>query len=233
MGLIQFAKSAGRKLGLFKGDDPEESALAEQQKRDRIEQRNRMVGSALAQSVRDHGLEIADLAVSFAAGRAILSGVATSQADREKAVLIVGNTENVEQVDDRLRVERPEPPAIYHTVVEGDTLSEISGKNYGVIRLYDVIFAANQPMLSDPDEIYPGQVLRIPRVTALPTHVVKRGETLGTIAKHWYGDPKKYSAIFMANRDVIEDMNVIEPGWELVIPVKGPAVDLGEPEAQA
>jgi nucleoid-associated protein YgaU len=27
---------------------------------------------------------------------------------------------------------------------------------------YPEIFEANQPMLSDPDKIYPGQVLRIP-----------------------------------------------------------------------
>ena len=27
---------------------------------------------------------------------------------------------------------------------------------------YPVIFEANRPMLSDPDKIYPGQVLRIP-----------------------------------------------------------------------
>ncbi|MBE9539043.1 MAG: LysM peptidoglycan-binding domain-containing protein, partial [Proteobacteria bacterium] len=29
---------------------------------------------------------------------------------------------------------------------------------------YTVIFEANKPMLSDPDKIYPGQQLRIPKV---------------------------------------------------------------------
>jgi nucleoid-associated protein YgaU len=28
---------------------------------------------------------------------------------------------------------------------------------------YEEIFAANKPLLSDPDKIYPGQVLRIPK----------------------------------------------------------------------
>ena len=41
-------------------------------------------------------------------------------------------------------------------------------------------------MLSHPDEIFPGQVLRIPRASA-PVHTVQPGETLGAIAKHWYG----------------------------------------------
>ncbi len=29
---------------------------------------------------------------------------------------------------------------------------------------YPLIFEANKPMLSDPDRIYPGQVLRIPPI---------------------------------------------------------------------
>ena len=33
---------------------------------------------------------------------------------------------------------------------------------YGDASKYPVIFEANKPMLSDPDKIYPGQVLRIP-----------------------------------------------------------------------
>ena len=35
---------------------------------------------------------------------------------------------------------------------------------YGDATKYDVIFEANKPMLADPDEIYPGQVLRIPNL---------------------------------------------------------------------
>jgi nucleoid-associated protein YgaU len=33
---------------------------------------------------------------------------------------------------------------------------------YGDMMKYKQIFEANQPMLKDPDKIYPGQVLRIP-----------------------------------------------------------------------
>ena len=33
---------------------------------------------------------------------------------------------------------------------------------YGSASKYTVIFEANQPMLKDPDKIYPGQSLRIP-----------------------------------------------------------------------
>jgi nucleoid-associated protein YgaU len=49
-----------------------------------------------------------------------------------------------------------------YTVEKGDTLSGIAKKFYGDASDYPVIFEANKPMLSDPDKIYPGQVLRIP-----------------------------------------------------------------------
>jgi len=56
----------------------------------------------------------------------------------------------------------PEPEAQYHTVVKGDTLSKIAKTFYGDAMKYPVIFEANKPMLTHPDKIYPGQVLRIP-----------------------------------------------------------------------
>ena len=39
---------------------------------------------------------------------------------------------------------------------------KISKTNYGDPNKYMVIFEANMPMPSDPNRIYPGQVLRIP-----------------------------------------------------------------------
>jgi nucleoid-associated protein YgaU len=60
------------------------------------------------------------------------------------------------------RVERPEPEATFYTVQRGDTLSKIAREHYGNASKYPVIFEANQPMLREPDKIYPGQKLRIP-----------------------------------------------------------------------
>lgn len=50
-----------------------------------------------------------------------------------------------------------------YTVRQGDTLSGIAKEMYGEASKYQQIFEANQPMLKDPDKIYPGQVLRIPQ----------------------------------------------------------------------
>ena len=50
----------------------------------------------------------------------------------------------------------------FHTVEKGDTLSKIAKEAYGDANQYNKIFEANKPMLKNPDQIYPGQVLRIP-----------------------------------------------------------------------
>jgi nucleoid-associated protein YgaU len=62
-----------------------------------------------------------------------------------------------------MTVAKTEPPAVFYTVVKGDTLSKIAQQHYGSANKYPLIFEANKPMLKDPDEIYPGQVLRIPK----------------------------------------------------------------------
>jgi nucleoid-associated protein YgaU len=69
----------------------------------------------------------------------------------------------------RGRPHRRRPPArrprasTFYTVKKGDTLSAIAKAHYSNANAYMQIFEANKPMLSDPDKIYPGQVLRIPQ----------------------------------------------------------------------
>lgn len=49
-------------------------------------------------------------------------------------------------------------------------------------------------------------------------HTVEGGETLGKIAKHYYGDAMKYKQIFEANTSVLKNPDTIHPGDELIIP---------------
>ena len=144
MGLIDFAKEAGESL-LQKVGESRDAA-----------------GKAVAKRIQDLGLSVDGLNVEVDGEKAVLSGKAASQAEREKAIVAAGNTQGVAQVDDQLSVASPEPPSQYHRVVSGDTLSKIAKQNYGTTSKYPEIFEANQPMLKDPDKIYPGQVLRIP-----------------------------------------------------------------------
>jgi len=54
--------------------------------------------------------------------------------------------------------------------------------------------------------------------TVYARHTVKGGESLSKIAKHYYGDPMKYKAIFEANTNILKNPDVIHPDQELIIP---------------
>jgi len=145
MGLIDFVVNAGAKLfGRGKEEAAEEKA------------------AALTGFINKMGLEVEDLRVDVQKQLARVFGRTKSQEVREKVILAVGNTDGIAQVEDNLEVVNPEPEAVYYTVVSGDTLSKIAKTHYGDAMKYPVIFEANKPMLTDPDKIYPGQVLRIP-----------------------------------------------------------------------
>jgi nucleoid-associated protein YgaU len=53
-----------------------------------------------------------------------------------------------------------------YTVKSGDTLSKIAKELLGDGNAYMTIFNANKDQLSDPNQIKPGQVLKIPSPTA-------------------------------------------------------------------
>ena len=50
-----------------------------------------------------------------------------------------------------------------HEVVVGDTLSKLALHYFEDASMYPVIHQANQHVVSNPDLIFPGQILRIPR----------------------------------------------------------------------
>ena len=150
MGLFDFVKDAGESLM--------------DKVRDTVGPSDTQVGEMLNSQVHNLGLQADGLQVQFDDGVAKILGTVRSQEAREKIILAVGNTQGVSQVDDRLKVETPEPEAQMYTVKKGDSLSKIAKQFYGDAMKYPVIFEANTPMLKDPDKIYPGQKLRIPDV---------------------------------------------------------------------
>lgn len=165
MGIFDFIKDAGARI--FGGDEPRDDADTY---------------VSLRKQVENHGIKTDGIEFSVhGVGVVTISGAVPDQETREKIVLIVGNARGVAQVDDQLAIgvamsggatptlaESSEGDAggewisKTYTVESGDTLSAIASKVYGHAGKYMVIFEANKPMLSDPDKIYPGQVLRIP-----------------------------------------------------------------------
>lgn len=93
---------------------------------------------------------------------AIVNGKAPDQETREKVILAVGNIYGIATVRDYIRIAKDSAESTMYTVQSGDSLSKIAKEVYGDAMKYPVIFEANKPMLTDPDLIYPGQVLRIP-----------------------------------------------------------------------
>jgi nucleoid-associated protein YgaU len=162
MGLFSFIKDAGAKvfgIGKTTAEEKSEAALEDVA---RVAAQNERASQRLINLIGNLGLEVENLSISIEGDLATLHGTAKNQAIREKAILVVGNTVGIAGVEDEMEVEVEQPVAIFHTVERGDTLSKISKKVYGDSMKYPVIFEANKPMLSHPDKIYPGQVLRIP-----------------------------------------------------------------------
>ena len=50
------------------------------------------------------------------------------------------------------------------------------------------------------------------------TYTVQKGDSLWKIAKQVYGKGSEWTRIHEANKDRIEDPDVIQPGWTLRIP---------------
>lgn len=139
MGLFSFLKGKGKKIGAAEAGEPPSDA----------ELKDELKSMGL-----DEGLE-----VEVEGDKVKLKGKAASQEAKEKAIVAVGNIEGIAEVED----ETPGDEPIFYTVVSGDTLSGIAKKTLGDGNLYMKIFEANKPMLTDPDLIYPGQVLRVPQ----------------------------------------------------------------------
>lgn len=160
MGLFDFVKDAGAKV--LGKDDEEHEPQARQVD---PEKRQRFIRNLqMKKAVERLGVEVEGLEVEVDGDTAVVRGTVDSQAEREKVILAVGNVAGIARVDDQLTSRVEAPPARFHTVEKGESLSLIAKKYYGNAMKYPVIFEANRPLLEKPDRIYPGQVLRIPEL---------------------------------------------------------------------
>lgn len=144
MGLISFVKNVGEKL--FGGSEAKAATADE-----------------LKKELDKHGLNAEGLDIAVDGDKVVVKGKATDSATAEKIAVALGNTIGVAEVDNQLEAANTEGQSTFYTVVSGDTLSKIAKEQYGNANDYMKIFEANKPMLTHPDKIYVGQVLRIPK----------------------------------------------------------------------
>ncbi|EHR70827.1 putative phospholipid-binding protein,LysM domain-containing protein [Burkholderiales bacterium JOSHI_001] len=165
MGLMSFIKEAGEKLfHRHEGAQAATEAVKADPSPDNVAALSAAAGDAIATYIRAMNLNVEALDVAFDApsSTVTVAGVAPDQDTKEKVLLCCGNVEHVAAVNDMMTVAEPADEAQYYTVEKGDNLSKISKAFYDTPNKYQAIFEANKPMLSHPDKIYPGQVLRIP-----------------------------------------------------------------------
>jgi len=175
-------KKAAAAVAAKKKADERARKIADQQKVAEQKEREREAkkGMALQRYVAEMGLRGRGLKIRYDDGVAFITGTVANRATKEKIILAVGNVSGVKQVRERMKVAPQKKPAVnnaaakrrraqaaaaqtMHTVKSGDTLSAISKKYLGDANRYMEIFKANQPMLTNPDMIQVGQVLRIPK----------------------------------------------------------------------
>jgi nucleoid-associated protein YgaU len=175
MGLIDFVKNVGHKLdlGLHNQQHPQTPAQAQPQaaqgpsQQQAAQLQEKQKETALANLVNQMGFKVQDLFIDVEGDKVTVKGKVDSQEEKEKIVLLLGNSEGIGSVDDQLQVANPEPAAQYYDVKPGDSLSKIAKQVYGDANKYNMIFEANRPMLKNPDAIFPGQKLRIPAAAAV------------------------------------------------------------------
>lgn len=167
MGLMSFIKEAGEKLFHTGGDAKAAATAAAAPAAPAVDVAalNEKASAAIANYVRSQNLSTDGIDIQFdgASSTVTVSGTVADQATKEKLLLCCGNVQNVAGVNDLLVVaQAAEPESQWYTVVSGDNLSKIAKQFYGNPNKYPVIYEANKPMLTHPDKIYPGQMLRIP-----------------------------------------------------------------------
>lgn len=119
---------------------------------------------------KELGDKISNLDVDHDDGKVTLEGECDCVATKEKATLLAGNIKGVSAVDSSgLAVQTSgtgpdHSEAEFYTIKKGDTLSHIAKHFYGNAMKYPEIFEANREVIKDPDLIYPGQTIRIPKL---------------------------------------------------------------------
>ena len=145
MGLFDFAADIGKKVfGIGDADAADQ----------------------IKENIEANNPGVSDLSVSLDDEVCSLGGQCSTIEAKEKTVLMAGNMKGVASVNaDGLNAPEPEAPVEveYYTIKSGGTLWAIAKNFLGNGSKYPEIFEANREVIEDPDKIFVGQKIRIPR----------------------------------------------------------------------
>jgi len=142
MGLLSFAKNIGKKLFGSEDEAPEK----------------------IKEHIEEDNPGINNLEVEVKDGVATIKGETDDPSALEKVILMAGNVMGIEEVRADDVVAPPQTVEVeYYEIQKGDSLWKIAKAFYGDGNKYNLIFEANKEVIKDPDLIYPGQMIRIPK----------------------------------------------------------------------
>jgi nucleoid-associated protein YgaU len=212
MGLYKFLKNAGASLV---GAD---------------EKKDEDIRKHILELLEKQGNQLENLTVACDEGTVTLSGTCDTVKTKEKAILIAGNIEGIEQVDgDGLVVPQAQKAAPAAPVESTPAEPQASAASGSRVVPQPQAAAPATPVESTPAEP------QAPTAPAAPTpspespaetqpaeesqfYTIQKGDTLSGIAKKFYGKAGKYMYIFEENTGVIEDPDKIYPGQTIRIP---------------
>ena len=188
---------------------------------------NDEMAKALTEKVTASSLDIDDLEIEFAGGVATISGMAADDATVEKAVLIVGNTEGVSEVEaDGFIAGVTDAEKAEYTKARTEAMDR--ARRLAAVRAAATDKAAEQAAAEaeEEDAKKARRDLRKRRRKAQAAaakaaskfYTVESGDTLSKIAQEQYGDGSKYPIIFEANTPMLKSADLIYPGQVLRIP---------------
>ena len=115
-----------------------------------------------------------------------------------------------------------------YQLIYGECLWIVAGYEqiYGDPLKWTRLWRGNNQMIEDPDWVLAGWTLQVPR-TWPREHKVMQDEWLAKIAGYWevYDNYRQWPVLFEANRDRIDDPDLIFPEQELIVPREFPASD--------
>lgn len=129
--------------------------------------------------------------------------------NKNKTIMVRAKYQGVLDLGEKLKIQNGDVSEANGVLTVKGTANTQYDKNL----LWDEIKAAGG---DSPSDIVAD--IAVADTTVFARHTVKSGETLGAIAKQYYGSSGKYNAIFEANTGVLKSPDVIHPDQELVIP---------------
>lgn len=145
MGLFDFVSDIGNKIFDSGSDD---------------------AGEKLKDYIEKDNPGVKDLEVEVKGDTAIVKGAADDASALEKVVLMAGNAlgiSKVEAAELRSSDGGASNDTQYYEIKKGDNLWKIAERYYGNGTKHKLIFEANREVIKDPDKIFPGQKIRIPK----------------------------------------------------------------------